>query len=687
MGRRLLFDLETDTLLRHITYAKDGTKRYDADSVSQVWSMEALDLDTGEFLAFSNNPAARDACPVADGIKLLSEASLLVGHNILTYDCEVIRKLWPTWSFSGEIHDTLVLSRLIWPEIKTQLDFSLVRQGKARSGPWLGRHSLEAWGVRLNRPKDDYSKRMKEKGINPWGQWSQEMQDYCRQDVITNAALYEKIVARMPDPRAIKLEHEFAFIIHKQEEAGIWFNTKEAEKLYASLAARRDELDRTLKSRFNNWYVPEKWKTPTEGCEFIPKKDLKRYGYTAGAACTKIKLMEFNPGSREQIALVIKKLYGWEPTEFTETGLVTINDDILAVMPWPEAKLLSEYLTAAKIISMMAEGKNAWLKLEERGRIYGSVNTNGAVTGRCTHSHPNIAQVPKVGSPFGKECRGLFGPPPGWTMLGADAAGLELRMLAHFMAAFDKGAYGKIILEGDIHSVNSAALFGVSLDQFLAGRKDTRLLIECANEHPGSGRYLQSLAPGQRKTALVKDHYGNMRNDSKTFIYAFLYGAGAVKLGSIVVPLGSEKEQAQQGSSMMNGFMNKTPAIKKLRQKVKDTCKAQGFLKGIDGRKLHIRSDHSALNALLQSAGALVVKRATVIFHEKMALAGYVYGRDWLQLAHIHDEFQLGLAPGVDTEAVGSLAVTAIREAGEYFNFRLPLDGEFKSGLNWAETH
>lgn len=82
-----------------------------------------------------------------------------------------------------------------------------------------------------------------------------------------------------------------------------------------------------------------------------------------------------------------------------------------------------------------------------------------------------------------------------------------------------------------------------------------------------------------------------------------------------------------------------------------------------------------------------MVKRATAIFHEKMALAGYVYGRDWLQLAHIHDEFQLGLAPGVDTEAVGSLAVAAIREAGEYFNFRLPLDGEFKVGSNWAETH
>lgn len=160
-----------------------------------------------------------------------------------------------------------------------------------------------------------------------------------------------------------------------------------------------------------------------------------------------------------------------------------------------------------------------------------------------------------------------------------------------------------------------------------------------------------------------------------------------MKLGSIVTPLGSEKEQAQVGSSMINSFMAKTPAIKKLKARVKDTVKANGFLKGIDGRRLHIRSDHSALNTLLQSAGALVVKRATVIFHEKMASAGYVYGRDWLQLAHIHDEFQLGLAPGVDTEAVGGLAVTAIREAGEYFNFRLPLDGEFKSGLNWAETH
>jgi DNA polymerase I-like protein with 3'-5' exonuclease and polymerase domains len=215
-------------------------------------------------------------------------------------------------------------------------------------------------------------------------------------------------------------------------------------------------------------------------------------------------------------------------------------------------------------------------------------------------------------------------------------------MLGHYMARYDKGEYAKVILEGDIHTVNQQA----------AGLPT--------------------------------------RNDAKTFIYAFLYGAGPVKLGSIVEPLTTEEEQRKIGLALMSSFLKKTPALKKLREEVKHIVDERGSLKAIDGRVLRIRSSHSALNTLFQSAGAIVVKRATILLHQKMREAGYVYGYpngDWVQMAHVHDEFQLGLNPKVDAQAVGQIAVESIREAGVYFNFRLPLDGEFKVGRNWAETH
>jgi len=264
--------------------------------------------------------------------------------------------------------------------------------------------------------------------------------------------------------------------------------------------------------------------------------------------------------------------------------------------------------------------------------------TNGAVTGRCTHNYPNIAQTPASRSPYGHECRSLFYAPEGWELLGADASGLELRMLAHYMARYDGGEYAKIILEGDIHSVN----------QLAAGLPT--------------------------------------RDDAKTFIYAFLYGAGPVKIGSIVSPLAVEEAQKSIGVKLMNSFLNKTPALKRLREDVKAAAKRKGYLVGLDGRHLHVRSLHAALNTLLQSAGAIVMKKATVNFYPLQLNAGFEFGKDFGNCANIHDEYQELIRKGLG-DTIGPLAVQAIRNSGEYFGLRMPLDGEYKVGKSWAETH
>ena len=347
------------------------------------------------------------------------------------------------------------------------------------------------------------------------------------------------------------------------------------------------------------------------------------------------KRIPFNPGSRDQIAKRFMQR-GWKPADFTPDGRARVDEPILKELAkdgYEEAGPLLEYLMIQKRLGQLAEGNEAWLKLVKAdGRLHGRVTTNGAVTGRCTHSKPNLAQVPNAGSPYGKECRELFTVGEGKKLVGCDASGLELRCLAHYMARYDGGAYAKILLEEDIHTANQKA----------AGLPT--------------------------------------RDNAKTFIYAFLYGAGDEKIGKII-----GKGQAE-GKSIKKEFLDKTPALKKLREAVEQAVEARGYLVGLDGRQLPIRSPHAALNTLLQSAGALIMKQATVLLNRYLEVKGWSFARDYALVGHIHDEVQLEVDED-KADTVGQLAVKAIQDAGRSFNFRCRLDGEYKVGQNWAETH
>jgi DNA polymerase I-like protein with 3'-5' exonuclease and polymerase domains len=239
-----------------------------------------------------------------------------------------------------------------------------------------------------------------------------------------------------------------------------------------------------------------------------------------------------------------------------------------------------------------------------------------------------MGQIPNHGSPYGKECRELFEASNGYELVGADASGLELRCLAHFMAKYDGGAYAKELLTGDIHTANQKA----------AGLPT--------------------------------------RNNAKTFIYAFLYGAGDEKIGKVI------GKGAKEGAEIKATFLRKTPALRCLRDAVKAAAKERGYLFGLDGRRLPIRSEHAALNTLLQSAGAIAVKQATILLMDRIKAEGL----DAHLVAHVHDEVQLEVRKGLG-EKVGKMAVQAIQDAGKHFNFRCPLDGEYRVGGNWSETH
>ena len=572
---RLLFDIETDGLYW---------------DVSKIHCIVAIDVTSGTEYIFRPSE-------IAEGLALLSAADELIGHNILDYDLPVLKKLFPSFEFTGKVTDTLVLSRLIFSNVKDK-DFERARKG-ALEAKMIGSHSLKAWGQRLRFAKGSFGE------ATDWAEFTEDMLSYCVNDVRLNLKLYEVLDGKKYSEAAIKLEHEFAQICSKQERDGFPFDEQKAASLYATLAQRKSDIENQLRETFEPTVIVLKTKTKT-----IP----------------------FNPASRQQIADRLMKR-GWVPTVFTESGEPKVDETVLSTLDMEEAKIISEYLMLTKRLGQLSEGKNAWLKLSRNGRMHGRLNTNGAVTGRTTASNPNMQQVPSVRAPFGKECRELFHAPEGWQLLGCDVSGLELRALAHMVARYDGGKYATVMLEGDIHTEN----------QNLAGLKN--------------------------------------RDQAKVMIYALNYGAGDLKLASI---LGSNKPK--DGKNLRDTFMKRLPALKKLTDAVKEKAKSQGFISGLDGRIIHIAQPHAALNYLLQGAGAAICKKWVILFHELLRERGYEDGVDYIQVAYIHDELQILVRPE-NANDIGLICVEAIRKAGEFFNLRLPLDGEFKVGNNWADTH
>jgi DNA polymerase I len=498
----------------------------------------------------------------------------VVGHNLIGYDMPVLERLWGITVAPERVLDTLVLSRLYEP---------------SKSGG----HSLRNWGECLGFPKGDHT---------DWTQLSQEMIDYCIRDVEVTEAVHQNLMQNMTcfSPNCIELEHKVQASVQQQEINGWTLDQPLARDLCATFKERMNEIEEELQQKFPP-IVHERWSEKTG-------KQLKD------------KVEVFNVGSRQQIAKRLSSL-GVRFDKVTEKGNPIVDEAVLETIDLPEAKVVSEYLMLQKRYAQV----NSWLEhVKEDGRVHGRVISNGAVTGRMTHQSPNMAQVPASHSPYGHECRSCWTVPEGKKLVGFDASGLELRMLAHYMKDED---YTNEIINGDIHTAN----------QRLAG--------------------LES------------------RNQAKTFIYALLYGAGDEKLGSVA---GGGRTT---GKKLRESFLNNLPSFAALKDRVSNAS-SRGYLTGLDGRRLLVRSEHSALNTLLQAAGAIVMKKALVILDD--------YAKQWKLdykiIGNIHDEVQSEVAEK-DAEKFGWLAVECLKAAGLEFNLRCPLDGEYKVGTTWADTH
>lgn len=624
--RRCISDLETNGFL---------------ETVTKIHCAVIVNIDTGEAKGFGPTE-------INDYLEELSTYDEVWGHNWIKFDEPVLRKLYPDFTPPKGM-DTMVLSRLVHPDIKST-DYDRSKLWKAYADhearnvqreeeglpavPWtkevpnpfptkqIGSYSLAAWGYRLGEHKGDFDG-------GDWQTYSQEMFDYMMQDGAVTLLLYQKLMAHEPSPQSVELEHRIARLCFQIEQNGFPFDVQKAIELHGILLDEREALRVELLTLFPPWKV----KLP----DFIPKVNNKTRGYVKGVPVERWKEFEFNPASREHIADRLTDKYGWKPTVFTESGKPMVDDDVLSSLPYPEAKKLSRFFLLEKRIGQLAEGNQAWLKVQQNGKIHARYTTNGTVTGRSTHSHPNISQVPRVSSEFGRDCRSLFHVPEGWVQLGADQQGLELRCLASDLAglAGDGGNYAQIVTQGDVHTTNQEA---AGLDT---------------------------------------------RDKAKTFIYAFLYGAGDEKIGSIA---GKGK---QAGKKLKEAFLEKTPGLANLLKIVKSAAK-RGYIKGIDGRKVPIRSDHAALNMRLQNAGAVVCKQWGCDWDDALKAQGLKHGwdGDYVFLSWSHDEYQLAVRNDPELiEKVKQAGIEAGRNAGLPFNFQCPLDVDVKVGRNWAECH
>lgn len=623
----LIFDIETNGLL---------------DTTTQIHCMSILDTNNLEVQAYR-------PWEIKEGIqRLMNEINnngTICGHNIISFDIPAIEKLYPE-EFHIEKHthviDTLVMARLLNSNIQEQ---DLIRYRKKElAGNLIGSHSLKAYGHRLGILKGTYA----EDNEEAWEVYNEDMLEYNKQDVRVTYALYKSFQDRIKGmEQAILLEHKAQWLMTKMEENGFPFDIPDALKLVKTLRQRAEEIDTQISAVVPK--IPDKI--------FTPKRDNKKLGYKKGVPIQRYK--PFNPNSRQQIEWIFRTHYNYTPDKadlYTEEGRLKIDESTFEFIEKDEkapqgakkiAPLFEERLMLCKRLGQLADGKQAWLKhVKSDGKIHGRVNPNGTVTGRATHSNPNVAQVPHVGTPYGEECRKLFNVPQGWTQAGIDACGLELRCLAHYLSPYDKGKYAHEVVHGDIHTSN------------------------------------------QKAAGLAT------RNLAKTFIYAFLYGAGDLMIGELVG--GKEKE----GKAIKKKFFKATPSIKLLKEDIEKALiktrtynrKIQWkrkYLKGLDGRKLYVRSIHSALNLLLQSAGALICKYWIVRTEERLTQLGYKHGwnGDFVLMAWVHDEGQYACRTEEIADVVIHEAQEAMRDTQKHFKFRVQLDTEGKKGKNWYDCH
>lgn len=543
----------------------------------------------------------------------------------------------------------------------------------------------------------------------------------CENDIDVNEILYHAITQEMPPDSATDLEHQIHEIVGVMEQNGYFFDAAQAETLAQELEEKRDQYVADVKAKFGSWFKPVRkkivkaqWDDPNGvnaaktyeepdtawgedysravwGRMVFPKVTYRNHkklsDRTEGCPFVPIERVDFNPGSRPQIIDRFTTVYDWVPHEFTDAGNPQVDDAVLNKLTKriPEANDLSEILFYNKLIGQVATGKESWLnnyKKDDDGRIHPYTNVGGTVSNRCSHSGPNIGQVPSIKDAkidtegrvwdgdtqllitpdeyvrvsakkvllkgrhgdYGYECRDLFFTPETindvpWMQVGVDLSGIEFRMLAEICYEFDKGELINVVLSGDIHQINM----------------DSTGITE--------------------------------RSVVKRVLYGLLYGAGDWKIGHTIDPYATDAAKKALGATIRAKLMKGLPALKKAIDKAQAEAE-RGYLIALDGRKLPARSPHSALNLRLQGNAATVAKKWVCLTEDFAFEQGWNHGwrGDFAMLAFVHDEIQSAVKSAL-AQTYADLCIKAAAASGEFFHLNCPIAAEAKLGHSWADCH
>ena len=606
----LIADLETDGLLPDLT---------------RLWMIQLGDADGTDVVVYADQPGFP---PISAALSRLEAADHYVFHNGLSFDMPALNRFYPGAIVREKLLDTLVMARLAEPEHRN--------------------HSLKSWGERLGVAKGPYK--------GDFQSFTPELVIYAEQDIVVGRGLYHKVKHVLDWGHSSQLEHDVAYWITLQERNGWEFDVKGAQELEVAL---RDELS-LLNAELQETFPPLLRKV-----EFTPKRSNRTKGWEAGVPVDRSFMQPFAISNRRHVAERLQML-GWKPSKFGEDGTPTVDEKTLAALPYHQVRTLLRSFRLQKQLGMLSDGKSGWLKLvAPNGRLYHRVNTNGAVTGRMSHSGPNIAQADKKDI----RMRRLFRARPRWTMMGCDADGLEARMLGHYLARYDNGAFSDRVVNGekakgsDVHTANLRALHKAQL-----------LVVPKSND----------------PAALIKAG----REGAKTCLYALMYGAGDWKLGETVKGAARDTDlraarlpSKELGILVRKALATSMVGIDKLVADIGHAVKTKGYLLGLDGRHMPVRSPHSALNTLLQGGGAVVMKQALALFGERLEAQGYEDQRDYGLCGNIHDEVQIEVRDTDLAHEFGRQFATCITEAGARLNLRCELAGSYSIGPTWADTH
>lgn len=717
-GRHLYFDIESDGLLKAIP-SRNIRK------MTQIFCIGAIDVETLEEFYWGVDKGPQS---IQDGIAFLEGADRLIGHNAEGFDYRALERFGPRgFSRPPQSWDSLILAKLIWPtDLLIGPDMERIKRGQLPAN-MLKAHSLKAWGYRTGTYKDEYT--------GGFDAWNQPMADYMMQDCRSGLALWHLILKRLgwrdatPDTYVypllpVEIESDTARIIKTQEEDGVRFDAEAAHKLARELRNEQARLESRLVEIFGSWWQPLSpvdtgelpaanrqmkligypdvtFKRISEktGKELAPYVGPPLLDYTTDAPFVRMERTTFNPSSRDHLGQRLQAVYGWKPKQYGKNGKPTVDESVLtdipeSVMPEEVRTDIMDYFVVSKTLGMVAVGAGSWLRLvEEDGRIHGRVDALGTVTGRATHSKPNISQVPaikkeKVELPdgskveqvlkglsgkYGYECRALFVPDEGWEQTGVDASSLELICLGHYLWKWDEGVFSGRVCDPtrDPHQEHADIAGGM----LRADAKTTIYLLIF-----GGSAFKLSIDPNFKVRveeipeyltyrglpALLSNLYKRMGPD-----FTPLDDIGQAKLAKARITI----VKLSEGIEGLKDFMSDVQGVA-----------VRGWLKALDGRKTYIRKAYAAPNSLLQGAGAIICKLWRIILGRKLAAIGLLPGRDYRQMTWSHDEYQfshrLGLGP-----TIIKLSNEAIKEAGIQLSLRGELRSEGKTGSNWAETH